>query len=262
MIINGVDQSLVEEWFSPELILSDFVEGDDRCNYELFLLELMNESNYFVSKLKEGKYSHTKEQSHSECDCIGSGYEIDFKIANSMSFMQAKRIFSPQPILLHSGIIIETPPKVTQHTPGYKPIPATIMHTALRGKTVADLEALSQKTEDITAIEKDIIGFLKVICTKKNILLLLPVEFYFEKEHPFEEGYEQIIESLWNDCHASMEYRKKYVNDRDTFLTFYYSDTFVIVEYTGESFKYVDSVHKSKMPTFCHLESYRTFKRI
>lgn len=254
MEINGVDKSLREKWFPSELIINGFVSGDDKSNYELYLLELVNASNYMKSKLLRGEYHLEPDQSHSEPDCRGNGYELDFKICESESLMRAKSIFSIQPFCVGPGVRIYSSPRVTTKSPNYKPIDATILHKALRGYTVRDLVRISKTEDFVKHTEHDIKRFLNNLSTNKNIMLFLPIEFYFEKGYSLEEGCNQIVKLLLVDFGSSMEYRKGICKDKDTFLTFYHKDTFVLLKYIGKRFRVVDYISKDKMPTFCYLE--------
>ena len=181
MEIDGVDNSLRETWFAPELIIRNYVEGDDKCNYELYLMELVNSSQFFLSKNDGHVYHMPDKQDHSECDCIGQSYEIDFKIAESYTLMQARSIFYTRPICVAPGVRFNTIPKVTQKTKGYHPIKATMLHKALRRCKEEDLESLYENKNVISPADKDICRFLKVLKTKKNLLLFIPVKFYFDK---------------------------------------------------------------------------------
>lgn len=45
------DKSLRLTLLPAELIVKNFVKGEEKCNYECYLLELVNKSSFFASLL-------------------------------------------------------------------------------------------------------------------------------------------------------------------------------------------------------------------
>lgn len=260
MNIKDVDNSLVEQLLPAPFIIDNFVK-DDEISYETYLVEMVNSSQYFLDKLKNGSYHHRKEQSKKECDCCGDGYELDFKIAESESMMQAKSIFSLGKQCITSGVIVTTTPKVNRQSRRYKPISAPYLHKLLRGCSEHQLEEINDSLNDEHEKDieiKEIRGFLHNIQVQKNLLLFIPYRFYFDNSKinfTVKEGASHIIRLLENDYNASISFRMKYCN-QDTFFAFYFMKTFVIVKSNIDGMEIVDYVDKCKMPTFCHLEIY------
>lgn len=73
MIDSRIYNSLQANIPSSALIIKKFVRGDDRSNYELYLTELINASDFFRKKLHDGCYIYQEIQSDSEPDCVGNG---------------------------------------------------------------------------------------------------------------------------------------------------------------------------------------------
>ncbi len=260
MNIKDVDNSLVEQFLPAPFIIDNFVKGDE-ISYETYLVEMVNSSQYFLDKLKNGSYHHRKEQSHRECDCCGDGYELDFKIAESESMMQAKSIFSLGKRCIASGVIATTTPKVNRQSRRYKPIIAPYLHKLLRDYSEHQLKEIndsSNKEPERDIETKEIRVFLNNLQVQKHLLLFIPYRFYFDNREidlTIKEGANHIIRLLENDYNTSMSFRRKCCN-LDTFFAFYFKKTFVIVKSNKGGLEIVDYVDKLKMPTFCHLEIY------
>lgn len=218
--VQGVDNTLRERRLAPALVIKGFVKGDDACNYEIYLREIVNSMPFFLNKLNNGKYEASETESHGEDDCCGDGYSFDFKIAESFSMMHGRSIFSQRYVLFYPGVILTIAPSKTQHSKGYKEIQATMLHHALRQYSTDDLWELSDKNaNEMNGIEKDIICFLGNLKMNKNLLLFLPLEFYYESKYSVEEAGNQIAKLLWNDFRASMIFRKQICADKDTYET-------------------------------------------
>ena len=48
--IDMYDKTLVAHLLPPEMIIKNFIHGDPDCNYEKYLLELVNASTFFLQK--------------------------------------------------------------------------------------------------------------------------------------------------------------------------------------------------------------------
>ena len=74
------DKSLRLHLLPSELIVKGFVKGEEQCNYEYYLLELVNQSSFFISLSHGQRYSAPESEAHGECDCISDAYQLDFKL--------------------------------------------------------------------------------------------------------------------------------------------------------------------------------------
>ena len=101
---SNIDPRIKYKFLPPATVIKNFVDGEEDCNYEKYLLELLNHSNYFEKKGK-GEYCHPPEESHGECDAISPNYELDFKLLASSSFLQAQSILSLSVSKIDDGII-------------------------------------------------------------------------------------------------------------------------------------------------------------
>ena len=85
----------------PELMLRmleapvtvrNFVKNDPLCNYEFYMVELLNHSTE-MRKLHPKEFVWQGDQAHAECDAYSGDYGIDFKLIASQSRMKASSNF-------------------------------------------------------------------------------------------------------------------------------------------------------------------------
>lgn len=247
----------------PELMLRmleapvtvrNFVKNDPLCNYEFYMVELLNRSKE-MRKLHPQEFVWQGDQAHSECDAYSGDYGIDFKLIASQSRMKATSNFSHQYTLIMDGVTAVGESKANAlHRE--KEMNVTKMHAALRQTSLEDLERIRNGT-GLLPDEKDIQVFLKKLETKKNLLLFYPYEFSFQKNlHP-EDGIEFLKSALQNDFVNAFRYRSKVLPDFDTFLTTVYYNDFVLFGIIDNQLKLMDVVSGNDCPTFKHLRSYK-----
>ena len=231
----------------------NFVKNDPLCNYEYYMVELLNLS-------KEMRELHPKEfvwqgdQAHSECDAYSGDYGIDFKLIASQSRMKASSNFSNQYTLIMHGVTIVRENKASASN-REKEITATVMHVALRQTSLDDLEKIRYNT-GLSQIENDIQVFLKKLETKKNLLLFYPYEFSYQGNiHP-EGEIELLTSALQDDFVNAFRYRSKVLPNYDTFLTTVYYNNFLLFRIIDNQLELMDVVSGNDCPTFKHLRSY------
>ena len=231
----------------------NFVKNDPLCNYEFYMVELLNLS-------KEMRELHPKEfvwqgdQAHSECDAYSGDYGIDFKLIASQSRMKASSNFSNQYTLIMHGVTIVRENKASASN-REKEITATVMHVALRQTSLDDLEKIRYNT-GLSQIENDIQVFLKKLETKKNLLLFYPYEFSYQGNiHP-EGEIELLTSALQDDFVNAFRYRSKVLPNYDTFLTTVYYNNFLLFRIIDNQLELMDVVSGNDCPTFKHLRSY------
>ncbi|MFD3014157.1 hypothetical protein ACFKJG_00110, partial [Streptococcus agalactiae] len=100
---SNIDPRIIFKQLPPATIIKGFVAGETKCNYEIYLLELLNKSVYFREKGKS-KFHAPEDESHGECDAVADDYKIDFKLLSSSSRLQASSLFSPSITNLGNGI--------------------------------------------------------------------------------------------------------------------------------------------------------------
>ena len=257
--IELYDKSLKDKLLSAELIRKDFIQTinknglkkDIDCNYEHYLIELVNHSNFFL-KLSHGEhYVSPIRESNGECDCISDNYQLDFKLFGGNSPFYARKLTSNRKYYdkRTGAIIVCSPEKENEE------ILVTRIHAALRNYSYDDLCTLSKKDIKIMSmgIEKDICSTLDLLKTKKNILVFFPFSFSFDTEYNLEEGAVQIKNALNTDFSNIMKYRHNMVSNFETFLCFIYSDYLVVLKHTEDNFDIVDYVSLRCSPKYMKL---------
>lgn len=228
-------------------IITDFVKNDPKCNYELYLVELLNNSKWFSERYSE-KFVWCANQSHHECDTYSGGYGLDFKLMLAESRLQGISIFSTQYTLLTDEKVSISPSKNPNGT-----IVATRLHTALRRLTIEELKVIRGSEYKQQTVEFDIQKYLDTLETKKNILLFYPCQFYFGPQYQHNRSIENFTYALNSDFASSFAYRALIAPDYDTFfVTIYYTD-FVLFEVKNNKASYLESIPTGKYPTFMHL---------
>lgn len=247
----------------PELMLKmldapvtvrNFVRNDPLCNYEFYMVELLNHSKE-MRKMHPQEFVWQGDQAHAECDAYSGDYGIDFKLIASQSRMKATSNFSYQYTLLTDGVTAIGESKANAlHRE--KEMTVTRLHAALRETSLEDLERIRSNT-DLLPYEKDIQIFLKKLETKKNLLLFYPYEFSFTKNQHPEDGIEILTIALQNDFVNAFRYRSMVLPDFETYLTTVYYNDFVLYKIIDNQLILMDVVPGNNCPTFTHLRSYK-----
>ena len=246
-----IDPTMQAKLLQAPYIVHDFVVGEEACNYELYLLELLNHSNWF-SERYPGVFTRPCSESNGECDARNEYYQIDFKLLASKTALQARSVLSHQISKDESGWVTYS----TSKNPGGS-LQVTRLFAALRGKSVEDLLFVRANSGKQIGVENDICTMLKKLETKKNLLLFFPYEFSFSIKHSFDEGAECIREALTNDFCRALEYRNVQTGlIYDTFLTCVYSDCFLLFTFKNFLLELIDKIETNKMPTYRKLGRY------
>ena len=247
-----IDKSLRAILLPAPLIIKNFVKGEKQCNYEKYLLEFINKSEFFLKKSNGEYYSAPESEANGEYDCNSVAYKIDFKLIASQTSLEARSLLSEGKIALNDGGIIFT---TSCKSKNIKSIETTRLFAALRVYTFEQLCDLKMH-ELHDDIEKDILFFLKTLETKKNILMFFPFKFVYDKEYEFEVSVTQIRDALSNDFFCSMKYRKFVVAGYETYMCFIYNEFIVFMQEEENKFNIVDKVKLSESPTYMKLLKY------
>ena len=247
--MNKMNMDLRLRMLPAEAIIKNHVANDNLCNYELYLVELLNNLKYF-SALFSQRFEWHSEQSNGECDAYAGSYGIDFKLAASRSKLHAKSILSYRIQVLAKGAIGYTGSKKSGT------MQTTKLHAALRGKSLEELEVIRNKTLKGQSIESDIKFFMHELEKKKNMLLFFPYVFNFGDIPNYPDGEKIVVEAIENDFLISLHYREKIVHGYDTYFVTIYNDEFLIMKHTNGRLLFVDSVAANRCDTFCHLMHY------
>lgn len=253
----NIDSRLNFKQLPAALIIKGYIKNESGCNYENYLLELINKSSYFRSKGKS-EYNKPVNENNGQCDAIANDYELDFKILLAASSLQASNLFSPSISKVSDGI--------TTYGECKKPkgeIKATQIHVAFRTRNLSDLLQLKIDYTGVRkqCIETDVLKVLNNLETLKNLLLYFPVKFLFGENDVLSksEALEKIMQALNYDFESLFEYRN-YITDKfDTYFVTIYLDSFYIFKIEEHRLKIVDDIEFEKLPTFIKLSNYHLF---
>ena len=245
------DMTMRAKLLPAPCLIKNSVNGENNCNYEIYLLELLNESKWFRVRYPEGFIKPVSE-SNGECDAINQNYQIDFKLFAAKTALQARSLLSPQIYKDKDGVIFYCESKKPGGT-----IKATRLFAALRGMSVTDLYTIRKNGNKVFGVENDIFTMLTMLETKKNLFLFFPYEFTFDKYHNKGEALKSISEALTEDFRVSFEYRERQVNRQyNTFVACIYDNAFLIYFVQNQATQLIDIVETKKVSTFLYLYQY------
>ncbi len=259
--MQSIDKNLKSKLLPTALVFKKYVNGEPKCNYEMYLREMLNLSKYFRS-LSDGKeYEEPTDEDHGECDAITSRYEIDFKLVESSSYLEAKRQYSTGIQVICEGVIASTVPARNGST--Y----VTNLHCALRDinsyEQIEDIlrgEYAYIKMNKRTVKDKDmqlnadLKDFYNNLVIDKNLLLYIPEIFYFEDEcYQESDAIEIVRQALKMDFAFSCQYRSCLRLEKDAFICCIYSDAFLIFKFMDNDFLLVDKIPVGKSSIYMDL---------
>lgn len=246
-----IDQTMQAKLLQAPYIIHNFVVGADDCNYEVYLLELLNQSNWFSAQYPGG-FTKPNSEANGECDANNQYYQIDFKLLAAKTALQARSVLSYQITKIGSGLVTYS----TSKNPEGR-IRATRLYVALRGKSMSDLQCIRAYSGNKSGIDNDICTMLKTLETNKNLLLFFPYEFSFSLDYSLDKAANYIKEALTDDFSVALEYRNSQTDCQfDTFLTCVYSSYFLLFAYKAPCLELIDIIETKKMPTYIRLGEY------
>lgn len=246
-----IDKTLREELLQSELIIKGFVKGESKCNYENYLLEMVNKSSFFLEKSEGENFTSPQTESNGECDCNSKKYKMDFKLIASKTVLQARSILSPQKSIIAKGACITSLPQKEKSS-----INGTRLNTAIRGLSYEQLCELRNSAPKQQGIENDICDFLITLETKKNLLLFWPYRLKFDSKCNFDIGNKQIQEAISDDFKDTMQYRHLLSPLFDTYLAYIFDEYIVFMNENKSRFTIVDTIKLNESPTYMKLRDY------
>jgi hypothetical protein len=243
-----MDKTLIARLLPAALICKGFIKEMNDCNYEKYLLEIVNKCDHFSEKSHGISYSAPEQESHGECDCISPDYSLDFKLIAGETLMCARNELSTSITRINDAIMVFGRPKKD------KPFKATQIHVALRSFSLEELKEIRNKPIRKQGIEQDILSVLNTLEKKKNLLLFFPYEFYYENEIDCNSAIEEIISALSNDFMNALKYRFEIANQFDTYLTFIYAEYFIIAVTDKGTLSFIEKIPTKCSQTFTQLK--------
>lgn len=253
MLDPNINPDLRLRVLEAPFIIKDYVIGEKRCNYELYLTELLNNSKW-IRKYHDSYFEYQESQSSGECDAYSGNYGIDFKLIASKTQLQARSILSFKIEKFMDGTILKSAQGEGRN------VQITRLNAALREKNTEELEIIRNRTTKEYGIENDVITFIKTLETNKNLLLFYPFVFFFEKDD-YCNGDKIVVESLQYDFGQALLYRNQKVQNKTTLFSTIYKDDFLLMNVEDGKLVLVETIPTSRCETFEYLKTYSDFWR-
>ena len=84
--MTEINKKLRSGLLPAPMIITNYVEGDENCNYEKYLLEIVNASEMFRLLSGGKEYTAPDNEAHGENDANSEEYSLDFKLVESSSY--------------------------------------------------------------------------------------------------------------------------------------------------------------------------------
>ena len=248
----NIDPRIKFKLLPPATIIKNFVDGEPDCNYENYLLELLNKSSHFKDT-GQSPFSKPLNENNGQCDAISKNYEIDFKLLSSSTRLQASHLFS-MGISNYGGGIIGT----HESKKKFGEVKATQIHVAFRTRDISELTRLGENFLNIRkyGIERDIIKVLKMLEKQKNLLLFFPYSFELIDILETDNSDDIIVSALNYDFHSLFEYRSLKAKEFETYFVTIFQDRFYIFSILDDTLCLIEKVDCMSLPTFIKLKNY------
>lgn len=257
---EGIDTHLINRLLPAQLLIHGFVDGDSRCNYEVYLTELLNQSSFFMSRSGNNPFKYCEKQDDGQCDAIAKEYEIDFKLLESSSRIEAARMHAHQIHVTKEGTVYSAP--LMQEN-----IIVTRLHSCLRSissfeeldgicKAKPPYVKMQERCEDNVCmqVQRDLYDFIHTLKKEKNLLYFIPEEFDFtDCNYDEKTKMNKIREALVIDFSMAFAYRKSKLPDYSIFLSCIYKKQMLFYEFREDSLVLVDIVELSLSDTYTYL---------
>jgi len=257
---EGIDTYLTNRLLPAQLIIQGFVDGDSRCNYEVYLTELLNQSSFFMSRSGNIPFKYCEKQDDGQCDAVANEYKIDFKLLESSSRIEAARMHSHQ-ILVTKECTVYSAPLMQEN------IIVTRLHSCLRSISsfeeidkICETKPMYVKKQDrreenvYIQVQRDLYNFFRTLKKEKNLLYFIPEEFDFaDCDYDEQTKMNKIREALAIDFSMAFAYRKSKLPVYSTFLSCIYDEKMLFYEFREDSLVLVDIVALSLSDTYTYL---------
>lgn len=241
------------ETIPAAVVLNNFVKNEEDSNYELFLLEFLNLSDYFQRKSKYNLYQKPVKESNGECDAISIEYSIDFKLLVSPSCCKVLRSTSNSIKKTTMGVAYGNARTIGEEQT------MTVLHNLFRDKKLNDLLLIRNEEKNISPEDMhdyDILNTLKTMETKKNLLLFFPFRFYTDEAIAFDKMLKIINKNLQDWFGTLAEYRELVGMDFETYLLTEYDNRFLLYLFSSNGFGLLEVFDNYQLPTYQKLLNY------
>lgn len=234
------------------LLLNNFISNEQDSNYELFLLEYLNQSHYFQDKSNSQKYKKPISENNSEPDAISSSYTIDFKLLATTTYLRGLRLASPSVSVPFKGVTAYGPPRET----GLE-IRVGQIHNIFKDWSLEELVKFRKNHDHVKFLDDDadILNVLTTVETNKNILLFFPYKLTISQDIEKDDPIEIISEELENYFLELLRYREN-ITKFETYLLTEHNESFLLFSFNNGSIQYLESVKTKNLPTYIKLLNY------
>lgn len=248
----NIDPRIKFKLLPPATIIKNFVDGEPDCNYENYLLDLLNRSSHLKEK-GHSLFSKLLNENNGQCDIISKNYEIEFKLLSSSTRLQASHLFSPG-ISNYGGSIIG----IHESKKKFGEVKVNQIHVAFRTRDILTLTQLRDNFLNIRkyCIERDIIIVLKMLEKQKNLLLFFPYSFELIDILETDNLDDIIVSTLNYDFHSLFEYRGLKAKEFETYFVTIFQERFYIFSVLDDTLCLIEKVDCMSLPTFIKLKNY------
>lgn len=245
-----IDRKLKIKPLPASCVIRNFVQNVKECNYELYLVELLNKSMWFRRNFN-AHFEYNSVQDAGQCDAYSGDFGIDFKLVASKTELQSKSLFSLQIAQPLKGVTVYSSCK----KPGGE-IQATIIYAAIRNMTIKELKHIKETASKKQGIENDIKECLETFETSKNIMFFFPYCLDIDNCSDLQEIVVASEQALNSDFKSVIAYRDEFAPDYKDFFVTICKNEFVIFMINDGVLKLIDHVPVRKIDTFVKLEEY------
>ena len=253
LINSTIDRCLLIKQLPNTMWKKGAVKNDTLSNYEIYMRELINNSEYFRNKANGQLYAEPQREDHGEPDAYSDSYQIDFKLllASSMGNAQNNTDFQIEMTDCYSYI--------TKACKAYKEKDkekryASNLLPILRPYTYQDLIDEKYPKEN-NIIRKDIKNMINDLNKQKNLLLIIPSIFSIAEPLTSEDKLLILKNALQLDAYKLIEYRKHILPQLDTYICTILEESFVVLGDDGSKLEIIEVIDANECPTYLHLKS-------
>lgn len=224
------------------LICKNYINGERRYNYEHWMIELLNQSSFFLQLNHGEHFFWLEDQSNKQPDCYGDFYALDFKLAGCKSLFMHLKLHSYKIDMKNGDVVFRAPqvPKDKEAINVYC-LPACLSHYSQQ-----DYLRIIEDTKDKR--EQEIQPFLKSLHTPKNLFYIFPYLFIYLGDS--QNGINEIMSYIHLWFSDSFSYRSKAVPTKDSYFGFIYEKKLIILQWDGQGFSKVDEIETKKSDLF------------
>lgn len=240
-------------------IIKKFIKIKE-SNYEEYMLELINKFHYFNEKYG-GNFCNPTSESSGECDANNEIFQLDFKLLANKSELCHLSENSLQRAKDDCGQILFGESKASKEP--YRKKGDWFSLASFFGSTTLDELINIEKEKQWSGIKLsvesliDILNILEKARTKKNLLYMLPYEFYIEGLKNEEEKRIFLTEGIEKNYLTLLEYRSlRTENKFETFVVLLYNKKFHLYRWDNK-IEFLEYVDANEINNFNNLKSYQ-----